>query len=258
MRQAKTSMNKARLQDLEDIGFVWNAFDASWDAMFNLLREYKQEHQHVCPKINEHYRGRPLGHWVGMQRQLYSRKMRSPEQAANKTTVISHARIAKLEGLGGFVWRLRTSGSVDYEHTGFPGSTTMVATEDSSTKLEALSDAAASHPEHRVTPSPSSFQTIDPIPFVQQPPQGPPQQQPEHDPHCHSHHRHPHYQHRHQRQPPHHHHRQYASHQQHQYPHYPPQAPFHFVPRPLPSTTRPASHDMPLAFRRMEQNARSA
>lgn len=121
MRQAKNSMNKARRQDLEDAGFVWNAFDASWENMYILLKQYKEEKNHVCPKITEEYRGKPLGHWVGMQRQLYARRIKSCDQSsspssnAGKSTVISDRRISQLEAIG-FVWRLRTSGSVDYEH----------------------------------------------------------------------------------------------------------------------------------------------
>uniref|UniRef100_A0A7S3DW66 Helicase-associated domain-containing protein n=1 Tax=Entomoneis paludosa TaxID=265537 RepID=A0A7S3DW66_9STRA len=131
MRQGKNTMNQARIRDLEALGFVWNAFDATWETMFLLLQEYKQEYHHACPKISEHYKGKPLGHWVGMQRQLYARKQRNPElqqqlaasssassvasnAAGGATTVISEKRIQLLESIG-FVWRLRTSGAFDMD-----------------------------------------------------------------------------------------------------------------------------------------------
>lgn len=130
MRQGKNTMNEARVQDLEHIGFVWNAFDATWESMFHLLKEYNNEYHHSCPKISEMYKGKPLGHWVGMQRQLYARRQRSiselkqmgqqlPQTCANNaTTIISDKRIEMLESIG-FVWRLRTSGASEEQGHSF-------------------------------------------------------------------------------------------------------------------------------------------
>eukprot|EP00523_Entomoneis_sp_CCMP467_P007536 CAMPEP_0168722498 /NCGR_PEP_ID=MMETSP0724-20121128/2628_1 /TAXON_ID=265536 /ORGANISM="Amphiprora sp., Strain CCMP467" /LENGTH=536 /DNA_ID=CAMNT_0008769171 /DNA_START=441 /DNA_END=2048 /DNA_ORIENTATION=+ len=142
MRQGKNTMNQNRIKDLEDLGFVWNAFDATWETMFRLLQEYKAEHRHACPKINEHFKGKPLGHWVGMQRQLYSRKVRSAEegQTCNATTVISDKRVEQLNQIG-FVWRLRTSGAADYDDT-FNDTFTTVTDGSSSNSLISSSHRA--------------------------------------------------------------------------------------------------------------------
>lgn len=100
MRQSKATMNQARIQELDDMGFVWNTYEAHWDKMFQLFKEFKEEYNHVSPKLNTVFDGLPLGHWVGMQRQTYSRRRRGLAQNSG----ISDERIALLESVG-FLWK---------------------------------------------------------------------------------------------------------------------------------------------------------
>jgi superfamily II DNA or RNA helicase len=66
--------NKGRLREdriwlLEQIGFVWNPHEISWDVMFSALIKFKKKHGHcrVPAKLPEHPR---LSVWVGEQRRL--------------------------------------------------------------------------------------------------------------------------------------------------------------------------------------------
>uniref|UniRef100_A0A7S3DQC6 Helicase-associated domain-containing protein n=1 Tax=Entomoneis paludosa TaxID=265537 RepID=A0A7S3DQC6_9STRA len=228
MRQGKRSMNKARLQDLEDAGFVWNAFDATWENMYVLLQQYHKEFHHVCPKINEHYRGKPLGHWVGMQRQLYARKMKSPEQATNKTTVISHKRISLLESIG-FVWRLRTSGSADYEYQ--PHHHLQEPSSQEHSPQQVQQDQHSSHHEEHVQSHHAVVDIHQPLPYRPEPSYEYPLR-----------------------------HSQDGQHVTFHHGHYQPQQQYPVA--SLSSSRQAASpsmrHDMPLSFARMETYARSA
>merc|ERR1711903_249303 len=64
--------------------------DANWDAMFQLLLEYKDQHGNTV--VPRRYNNNPqLGNWVGTQRSLHSKKE------------LFRNRALRLESIG-FVW----------------------------------------------------------------------------------------------------------------------------------------------------------
>ena len=107
MRQTKDTMNVVRRQELESLGFVWNKYEAQWNQMFELLREYGLEYGHVSPKSGVIYQEKPLGQWCSLQRQMYSRKQR----AIGTSNSISDDRVEKLESIS-FLWSARGQDSL--------------------------------------------------------------------------------------------------------------------------------------------------
>jgi len=79
-----------RKKRLEEIGFVWNTLEASWEKMFTELIEYKNIHGH-CHVPHKYSENPQLGNWVNNQRQN------------KKQGILSKERIAKLNEIG-FMW----------------------------------------------------------------------------------------------------------------------------------------------------------
>jgi hypothetical protein len=87
-RQSKT-LPEPRRQQLDDLGFVWDALETKWAEGLRCLTIYKQREGH-CRVPNTHKEnGFPLGYWVSNRRQ-------------NKQT-LSEARRQQLDELG-FDW----------------------------------------------------------------------------------------------------------------------------------------------------------
>jgi hypothetical protein len=89
------NLSDDRIKRLEDIGFVWKRISyipskASWEEMFDLLKEYKENHGD-CNVPGDWPENKQLSSWVANQRTNYK----------NKT--LSDDRIKLLEDIG-FVW----------------------------------------------------------------------------------------------------------------------------------------------------------
>jgi hypothetical protein len=121
VRRSKRFMNKARVQELEELGFVWKL---DWETMFHLLQHYKEENHHVSPDASADYQGAPLGQWVSLQRHLYSRKRRCLQYNSN----ISEEQISLLDSVS-FDWSVEKGGTApvgaDYDTDATSGETTM-------------------------------------------------------------------------------------------------------------------------------------
>ena len=85
------ALTQARIARLNELGFVWETRDNSWEVMFTALKHYKEKHGD-CNVSQRREENGPLGKWVNKQR---TRKDR-----------LSPARIAQLDELG-FVWNTR-------------------------------------------------------------------------------------------------------------------------------------------------------
>lgn len=93
---------------LNSLGFVWDAAPrhnpatgkkrSRWELMYELLKEYKEEHGHASPLHSETYRGENLGRWVGDNRLAYTKLCKDPN-----STRLTGERVAKLKQIG-FVW----------------------------------------------------------------------------------------------------------------------------------------------------------
>ena len=85
-RQNKMSQEKIDL--LNDIGMIWNAFDYSWNSFFNLAKNYFNHYGHL--KVTEDFAtndginydedGQQLGKWLRTQRSLMTRSLLSDDR----------------------------------------------------------------------------------------------------------------------------------------------------------------------------------
>ena len=66
-RSDRDKLDSERIDRLESIGFVWNAFDQQWENMFTKLKEYSQLRGDCL--VPQCYKEDPsLGIWVRTQR----------------------------------------------------------------------------------------------------------------------------------------------------------------------------------------------
>lgn len=87
---AKGELRQDRINKLNDIGMVWDIFDADWDKMYDLACEYFNEYGDLAIKSYEQYQGQNLGAWI--KRQCLGKENLSQEQ------------IERLENLG-IIWK---------------------------------------------------------------------------------------------------------------------------------------------------------
>jgi len=90
LTKRKGKLNKERIEQLNQIGFLWEPKEAFWEEMFTALVEYKQIHGN-CKFPNQYDKNQQLGQWVQHQRQ------------AKKKGELSKKRIERLNSLG-FLW----------------------------------------------------------------------------------------------------------------------------------------------------------
>jgi Helicase associated domain len=84
------TMDTERIQQLDSIGFVWDALEASWYDKFHELHNFQRQHGHCLVSRNQHDAVYPgLGAWVITQR-------------GNRHTMEAE-RIQQLDSIG-FVW----------------------------------------------------------------------------------------------------------------------------------------------------------
>ena len=88
-------MTPERETALEAIpGWSWEHFDAAWQANYDLLRQFVEEHARL-PSAKAEYQGVKLGKWVNTQRMAKKGKGRG---------VMTPEREAALEAIPGWVW----------------------------------------------------------------------------------------------------------------------------------------------------------
>jgi len=95
----KASINVDRIKILDDVGFVWDSHEATWQERLAALSEFKDEHGH-CEVPSKYQPNPQLATWVKCQRRQY--KLFLEEQPSN----ITSERIAELERFG-FKWEIR-------------------------------------------------------------------------------------------------------------------------------------------------------
>jgi Helicase associated domain len=88
-RISRHTMDTKRIQQLDSIGFVWDARDAhrndSWNVMFEQLREYQTIHGDC--KVPRSFRDKKLANWVETQRTTRTRTKLSPDQWAKLQSI---------------------------------------------------------------------------------------------------------------------------------------------------------------------------
>ena len=93
-KKSNGKLTKEQIEQLEELGFVWNVLDEQREQMLRRLAIYKSEHGHVnVPRGYVTDDGAKLGQWVRRQRNYKSNGKLTKEQ------------IEQLEELG-FVWNV--------------------------------------------------------------------------------------------------------------------------------------------------------
>ncbi len=87
----KKTLSKDQIKRLEAKGFVWEPFEALWEEMFTMLKEYKDKHGN-CNVPAKWKENKQLGVWVSSQRANYKKEI-----------VLSKDQIKRLEDEG-FAW----------------------------------------------------------------------------------------------------------------------------------------------------------
>jgi Helicase associated domain len=95
-----SSMTEDRVNALENIGFVWDSQNASWEERLGELREFCAVFQH-CNVPSSYGENPQLATWIKCQRRQYKLYVEG------KPSNITKQRIEKLESLG-FEWELRS------------------------------------------------------------------------------------------------------------------------------------------------------
>eukprot|EP00586_Coscinodiscus_wailesii_P019545 CAMPEP_0172506182 /NCGR_PEP_ID=MMETSP1066-20121228/192487_1 /TAXON_ID=671091 /ORGANISM="Coscinodiscus wailesii, Strain CCMP2513" /LENGTH=244 /DNA_ID=CAMNT_0013283087 /DNA_START=204 /DNA_END=938 /DNA_ORIENTATION=- len=104
----RSSMNEARIKELEEIGFVWqeeNAKfkpdDTTWMQRYEDLRKFKMKHGHC--RVPRGFAENPsLGNWVSSQR------MHFKKYKEGKKSTITENRVRALEQIG-FQWKKKNA-----------------------------------------------------------------------------------------------------------------------------------------------------
>jgi Helicase associated domain len=89
LRAKGDTLSRDHREQLDAIGFVWDAYEAVWNAMFEKLCQYQAIHGDC--KVTKSYRDKKLAYWVGYLRD--TRETRSE---------LSPDRQAKLQSIGFF------------------------------------------------------------------------------------------------------------------------------------------------------------
>ena len=99
----KTMMTQEQMDQLNSIGFVWNATTQTpWEDYINMLLDFREREGHC--KVPQQYAENPqLGAWVHRMRKAYRDKNNG---AAIRS--LTDERIAQLEALG-FVWKTKAT-----------------------------------------------------------------------------------------------------------------------------------------------------
>lgn len=101
------TLSEERIKRLNDLNFEWRVrknMPLAWEARYDQLLEFRDQHSHVRVPQN-HTDPQGLGHWVFEQRKMYMRLKLGKKTYATLTP----ERIGKLEAIG-FIWSLKNAG----------------------------------------------------------------------------------------------------------------------------------------------------
>jgi hypothetical protein len=91
-QRSNKKLSEERRRRLQELGFVWDAREASWEEGFSYLKAYKEREGHCRVPDHQEENGFRLGQWVGVQRTY--------------TKSLSQERRRRLDELG-FAWDVR-------------------------------------------------------------------------------------------------------------------------------------------------------
>jgi hypothetical protein len=90
-----TTLSQDRIEQLEELDFVWDVFEKSWWTMFGRLKDYQKLHGHVNIESSD-FVNEDLRQWLNDQRYFY--------KSSTKVHRLTSKRIEAMESLSGFRW----------------------------------------------------------------------------------------------------------------------------------------------------------
>lgn len=90
-----TNLDQDRIDQLEEIDFVWGVREKQWLTMFGRLKDYQKLHGHVTIESSD-FVNEDLRQWLNEQRYMY--------KSGTKGHRLNKERIEALESLSGFRW----------------------------------------------------------------------------------------------------------------------------------------------------------
>ena len=91
-RKISATLSNQQISELNEIGFIWNTYEASWEKGFHVLRLFFEKNSHSAPTSFQIEDGYKIGQWARVQRE--------------KKGILGPNKIAKLDALN-FVWDTR-------------------------------------------------------------------------------------------------------------------------------------------------------
>jgi superfamily II DNA or RNA helicase/uncharacterized protein YjiS (DUF1127 family) len=67
------TLDKRRLKLLEDIGFIWNQLEDTWNTNYNCLKKFRSKYPNRWPAHNIIYEGIKIGAWCSKQRTRFAK-----------------------------------------------------------------------------------------------------------------------------------------------------------------------------------------
>eukprot|EP00539_Tryblionella_compressa_P010783 CAMPEP_0178801178 /NCGR_PEP_ID=MMETSP0745-20121128/13215_1 /TAXON_ID=913974 /ORGANISM="Nitzschia punctata, Strain CCMP561" /LENGTH=358 /DNA_ID=CAMNT_0020460009 /DNA_START=17 /DNA_END=1094 /DNA_ORIENTATION=- len=108
----ESTMTPERIAALENVGFVWESHEGTWEARYNELVEFYREHGHS--NVPSGYVNGKLATWVKYQRRQYKMLKNTLDQGrtlastSKQKSSLTWDRVQKLQSLE-FEWQLRRS-----------------------------------------------------------------------------------------------------------------------------------------------------
>ena len=96
--RCKDQLSEAQILRLEALGMIWRKHEKQWDEMYQLAKEYYEEHGNLLVNTQALYQGEGLGKWINKQRRDYMYRGTPHENFR-----FTDERIAALEQIG-MVW----------------------------------------------------------------------------------------------------------------------------------------------------------
>ena len=90
-----TTLSKDRIEQLDQLDFIWDVREMQWWAMFARLKDYQKLHGHVTIEVSD-FVNEGLRQWLNEQRFFY--------KSNTKGHRLSRERIEALESLPGYRW----------------------------------------------------------------------------------------------------------------------------------------------------------
>lgn len=97
VERLRTGMTEERIRLLEEVGFIWNVHDYSWESKFEELCNFVALNGHAAIFSNSSRKYYPLAKWADNQRKSYKRYKKG------KKTVLTADRIKRLNAVN-FLW----------------------------------------------------------------------------------------------------------------------------------------------------------